>query len=134
MKVVVDTRLFITHFLAENEELRKKTKKILTDLQRPDNVGYVPTIVIHEIYKFEYENVGKDVANMRINSILKSALPITNLNSSIAITAAKLRCKYREIPTADSIVAATSMETKSDYVLTDDPHLSQIEEIKTKWI
>lgn len=134
MKVVVDTRLFITHFLAENEELRKKTKKILTDLQRPDNVGYVPTIVIHEIYKFEYENVGKDVANMRINSILKSALTITNLNSSIAITAAKLRCKYREIPTADSIVAATSMETKSDYVLTDDQHLSQIEEIKTKWI
>jgi len=134
MNVVIDTRLFIAHFLAENEEMRKKTKKILTDLQQPDNAGYVPTIVIHEIYKFEYENVGKDVANMRVNSILKSALTIADLNSSIAITAAKLRCKYREIPTADSIIAATAMETKSDYVLTDDPHLSQIDEIKTKWI
>ena len=134
MKAIIDTRLFVTHFLAENEDIRKKTKKIFTDLQQPNNTGYVPTVVIHEVYKFEYENIGREVANIRINSILRSNLRTVDLDSPIAITAAKLRCKYGELPTADSIVAATSMGTKSDYVLTDDPHLSQMEEIKTRWI
>lgn len=134
MKTVVDTRFFIVHFLAENEELKKKTRKLFVDFQQPENEGYVPTIVIHEVYKFEFETFGKDVADLRINSILKSGLNIVNLSSPIAIAAAKLRCKYSELPTADSIIAATAIEVKSDCILTDDEHMKQIREINTRWI
>jgi predicted nucleic acid-binding protein len=46
----------------------------------------------------------------------------------------KLRCKYAELPTADAIIAATAIAMSCDYILTDDKHIKQINETKTKWI
>jgi predicted nucleic acid-binding protein len=60
-------------------------------------------------------------------------LKVVNLDSSIAIQAAKLRCKYGELPTADAIIAATAIIADSDCVLTDDGHIKQIRETKTRW-
>ena len=97
-------------------------------------MGIVPSIVIHEFYKFQLENLGKDVAELRVNSLLKLNLKIVNLDIPIAIEAAKLRCKYTELPTADAIIAATAITTSSDYILTDDRHIKQIKETKTKWV
>ena len=98
------------------------------------NVGIVPSIVIHEFYKLQLENSGKDIAELRTNSILKLDLKIANLDVPIAIEAAKLRCKYAELPTADAIIAATAIALSCDYILTDDKHIKQIKETKTKWI
>jgi predicted nucleic acid-binding protein len=128
----VDTRFFLTHFLAEAESLREKSKRKITELQREN--AFVPTIVIHEIYKFEYENSGVAVADLRINSILKSTFRIVDLTVPIAIAAAKLRTRHRGLPTADSIIAATALELKSKRVVSDDPHFSKIEGVATEWI
>jgi len=133
MRAVIDTRFFILHFLA-NENTKGRSKRILYDIQREGNEGFVPTIVIHELYKFEYQTLGREVAELRVNAILKSKLKIIELTSSIAIAAAQLRCQYAELPTADAIVAASTIETASDYIVTDDAHLKQIKEIRTKWI
>ncbi len=78
--------------------------------------------------------MGKDIAELRINSILKSDLNVANLDPAIAIEAAKLRCKYAELPTADAVIAATAIVTSCEYVLTDDKHIKQIKETKTRWI
>ena len=94
----------------------------------------VPSIVILELYKIQLEDFGKEVAEMRVNSVLKLRLKLMNLDLSIAIEAAKLRCKYAELPTADAIIAATAIETASDCVLTDDNHIKQIKETKTSWL
>jgi predicted nucleic acid-binding protein len=134
MKAVIGTRFFIVHFLAEDEETRNRTRKILETLQKQANLGIVPTVVVHELYKFETENFGRDVADLRINTILKSKLSAVDLDSPTAIEAARLRCKYADLPMADAIIAATAIETSSDYVLTDDRHIKEIREIKTKWI
>ena len=134
MKAVIDTRFFIVHFLAEDEETKRKTRKILESLQRKGSLGIVPTVVVHELYKFEMENFGRDVADMRVNAILKSKLNTVDLDSSTAIEAARLRCKYADLPMADAIIAATAIGTSSDLVLTDDKHIKQIKEMKTKWI
>jgi predicted nucleic acid-binding protein len=134
MKAVIDTQFFVVHFLAEDEETKGKTRKILESLQREASLGIVPTIVIHELYKFEMENFGRDIAEMRVNVILKSKLNTIDLNLPTAIGAAQLRCKYADLPMADAIIAATAIETSSDFVLTDDRHIKGIREIKTKWI
>ncbi|MEM3546161.1 MAG: PIN domain-containing protein [Candidatus Bathyarchaeia archaeon] len=134
MKAVIDTRFFIVHFLAEDEETKSKTRRILESLQREASIGFVPTIVVHELYKFEMENFGRDVADMRVNAILKSKLKVVDLDSSTAIEAARMRCKYADLPMADAIIAATAIRTSSDFVLTDDRHIKQIKEVKTKWI
>jgi len=134
MKAVIDTRFFVVHFLAEDEETKGKTRKILESLQKKANLGIVPTIVVHELYKFEMENFGRDVADIRVNTILKSKLNAVDLDSPTAIEAARLRCKYADLPMADAIIAATAIGTSSDFVLTDDRHIKQIKEMKTKWI
>jgi len=128
----VDTRFFLTHFLAETDELKTKTSKKMVELQR--EMAVVPTIVLHEVYKFMHDNVGKDVAQLRVNSITTSRFRIIDLTTRIALTSARLRCRYRELPTADSVVAGTSMETKSRRVISDDPHFKEITEIHYEWL
>ena len=134
MKVVVDTRFLIVSLSSQDERFKKWAKSTLETLQREANTGIVPSIVIHELYKFQLQNFGKDIAEMKVNSVLKSDLKVVNLDPSIAIEAAKLRCKYAELPTADAIIAATAIAASSECVLTDDKHIKQVKETKTRWI
>jgi predicted nucleic acid-binding protein len=134
MQAIIDTRFLITHFLAPDEETKKWTKTILETLQKEPNLGIIPSIVIHEFYKFEMQTLGIDVANIRINIVLKSKLAVSDLDSDIAIEAARIRCKYADLPTADAIIAATSINSSANFVLTDDKHIRQIKETKTRWI
>jgi predicted nucleic acid-binding protein len=134
MRVVLDTRFFVETFASDDEQFKKWARTTLQTLQAKTNLGVVPSIVILEFYKIQLENLGKAIADLRTNTILKSDLKITNLDPPIAIEAAKLRCKYAELPTADVIIAATSVTTSCDYIITDDKHIKQIKEIKTKWI
>lgn len=98
MQAIIDTRFLITHFLASDEETKKWTKTTLEALQEEPNLGIIPSIVIHEFYKFEMQTLGIDIANLRINIIMKSNLTITDLDSAIAIEAARLRCRYKNCP------------------------------------
>lgn len=132
MPLTVDTHFFLTHYLADTDQLKQKTSRKMAELQR--ETAIVPTIVLHEIYKFMFENVRKDVAQLRVNSILASGFRIVDLTTRIALTSANLRCQYRALPTADSIVVATSIETKSRRVLSDDPHFKEIHEIRSEWL
>jgi len=132
MPLTVDTRFFLTHYLADTDQLKQNTSQKMAGLQR--DTAIVPTIVLHEIYKFMFENVGKDVAQLRVNSILTSRFKIVDLTTKIALLSAHLRCQYGDLPTADSIVAATSIETKSRRVLSDDPHFKEIHEIRSEWL
>ena len=134
MKAVIDTRFFMTSLESKDEQFGKWAKATLQALQTKANMGIVPSIVIHEFYKLQLEDSGKDVAELRTSSILKLDLEIANLDVPVAIQAAKLRCKYAELPTADAIIAATAIALGCDYVLTDDKHIKQIKETKTKWI
>lgn len=133
MRAVLDTRFFIAGLTSEDELFNKWTRATLDALERKTNLGIVPSVVILELYKFQLQHFGKEVAEIRVNSVLKSTLKIVNLDPSIAVEAAKLRCKYAELPTADAIIAATAIKTTSECVLTDDNHIRQIKETKTRW-
>lgn len=134
MKAVMDTQFLLLHFLTDDERTKKWTKMTLETLQQTRNLGIVPSITVHEFYKFAFEKWGKDVADLRVNYILQSRLSVLDLDVAIAIEAAKLRCRYAELPTADAIIAATAIMSSSDCVLTDDRHIKQIRETKTRWL
>lgn len=97
-------------------------------------MAVVPTIVLHEVYKLVADIAGKDVADLRVSSILKSNFSVIDLTSDIAILSAQIRNKYKGLPTADAIIAATAIKTKSKRVLSDDPHFKGIKEIKVQWL
>ncbi len=132
MPPTLDTRFFLTHFFADTEDLRRRTSRKMAELRRA--MAIVPTIVLHEVYKFQFENIGKDVAELRLDTLMKSGFTFVDLDPKIALTSARLRCHHKKLPTADAIVAATAIETKSGRVVSDDPHFREIKTIKTEWI
>jgi predicted nucleic acid-binding protein len=132
MPPTLDTRFFLTHFLADTENLKRKTAKKMAEFQRA--MAIVPTIVLHEIYKFQFENMGREVAEMRLDTIMKSGFTLVDLDPKIAVTSAQLRCRHKQLPTADAIVVATAIETKSGRVVSDDPHFREVKAIRTEWI
>lgn len=128
----VDTRFFLTHFLADSDTLKQKVKSKMGELRKESAI--VPTIVIHEVYKFEYQKLGRDTADIDLRSIEKAGFEIAELTIGVAKMAAVLRCRYRNLPTADSIIVATAIEHNSSIVVSDDDHFSKIKEIRTEWI
>jgi predicted nucleic acid-binding protein len=133
MKAVLDTR-FLVASLAGDQQFQNWSRQTLQTLQKKENLGVIPSIVCHEFYKYSLETKGKEVAEIRVNSLLKLDVEKVDLDIPIAVQAAKLRCKYAELPTADAIIAATGVVLGCDYILTDDRHLRQVKEVKTKWI
>lgn len=120
------------HFSADTEDLKDRTRTLMHELQRES--AYLPTIVIHELYKEQFETVGKDAAETRLNIITQGTFEIVNLDIGIAKEAGRLRCGNPTLPTADAIIAATAITTRSLRVVTDDPHFKAIREIKTDWV
>ena len=116
----------------EGLELRERTRKMMRELQAESAI--LPTIVAHELYKEQIETLGKDTAETRLNIIMQSSIEIVKLDVEIAKEAARLRCQHSALPTADAIIAATAITTRSLRVVTDDTHFKAIKEIRVEWV
>jgi predicted nucleic acid-binding protein len=128
----IDTRFFLTHFTADTIELKSQTRKKMHELEAESAI--LPTIVLHELYKIQCETVGKDTAEIRTNLILNSNFTVVDFGVEISRVAGRVRCQIPKLPTADGIIAATAITTKSLRVVTDDPHFDLVKEIKTEWL
>jgi predicted nucleic acid-binding protein len=134
MRAVVDTRFFIDSLIVGDLQFQNWSRTTLQTLQKTGNSGIIPSLVIHEFYQFLLKNLGKDVAELQLSTVLKLDFEMANLDVPIAVEAAKLRCKYAELPTADAVIAATGIVLECEYVLTDDRHIRLVKEVKTRWI
>jgi len=92
---------------------------------------YTSAITIHELFKLTLEKEGKEVAELRTQLVLKE-FKVLPVESKIAKLSAEIRSRYR-IPMADSMIAATS-KFHGLTCVTDDPHISQLKQFKTRWI
>lgn len=60
-------------------------------------------------------------------------MEILPLTANIAKQAGALRVKYQEkIPWGDCLIAATAIENEAESIVTEDPHYSQIKEIRAR--
>lgn len=128
----MDTRFFIEHFYSDEAETRRKTSKRLREL-RERKLGILPTIVIGEVIRITCEKRGKEEADARYLSLLRSGLQIEDLNRNVAREAGLLKCRYRDIPMGDCTIAATAIIKKAK-VLSDDQHFDIIRDVKRVWI
>lgn len=132
MKAVLDSRFLIEHYYTTNTETRQKTSRKLRELiQR--NEGILPTIVISETIQTVCQKIGKEEAETCYTTITQSGLQIINLTPTIAKQAGLLKCKYKNTPMGDCIIAATAI-TNQAKILSDDPHYDTITETKRTWI
>jgi len=126
-KTVYDTRFLIEHYYSRDHEVLRKTKEEI----RKTKERYISAIVIHEVYQLTLKREGRETAILRTN-LLEKDFKIVDVDSEIAKGSAELRHKYKT-SMADSIIAATSLSLNA-VCFSDDPHLENIKEIKTKWI
>ena len=132
MKEVLDTRFLTEYFYSTQTETKQKTTRKLNELVRTKE-GILPTIVISEIIQLTCEKRGKDMAESRYQALIQSGLQIQNLTPTIARQAGLLKCKYKNTPMGDCIIAATAI-TDQARILSDDPHYDTIKETKRTWI
>jgi len=128
----VDTRFLIEHFYSDKPDTKTKTSKKLRELvQRAE--GIIPTLVLGEVARITCEKRGREEANIRYLSLLRSGLQIEELTPDVAKDAGLLKCRYRDVPMGDCIVASFAI-TKGARVLSDDTHFDVIKEINRIWI
>ncbi len=126
-KNIYDTRFFIEHYYAQETRTIQRTKEIIQNAKEK----YVSTIAIHEIYRLTLQKEGRETAKLR-TTLLQKDFKTVDVDPKIAITSAEIRHKHR-ISMAGSIIVATALTLKA-ICITDDPHIRNIKEIKTKWI
>jgi predicted nucleic acid-binding protein len=124
-KAVYDTRFFMEFYNSKDPALLEKIRK-----EKYRREKYVSTIVIHELYKLSLANEGRETAKLKVN-FLKQEFKIIPVDNQIAETSAELRQKYK-LSMGDSMIAATALSLNA-VCFSDDPHFSQIKEIKTVW-
>lgn len=132
MKEVVDTRFLIEHFYSDQTEIKNRTTKKLRELIE-NREGLLPTIVISEVVQATCEKRGREEAGIRYLALVRSGLQIQTLNQDTAKEAGLLKCRHKNIPIGDCIIAATAIINKAK-VVTDDKHFEEIKEIKRSWI
>lgn len=133
MILVLDTTFLILHYFSDDEAVLAKTREGLRVSRKLGNKGILPTIVLAEFYAQTYKRTGRDVADKYFREIVNSGLDIASLTQEVSYQAGLLRAKYQEkVPWGDCIVAATALLNKAKFVVTEDPHFTEISEIEVR--
>lgn len=133
MILVLDTTFLILHYFSDDETILTKTRETLRTSRKLGNKGILPTIVLAEFYAQTYKRAGKEVADRHFREVVNSGLEVIPLTEQISYQAGLLRVKYQEkVPWGDCIVAATAVQSRAKFVMTEDPHLMGVKEIEAR--
>jgi len=122
-----DTRFLVELFYSTNENTQNKIRTIL--LNSKPNI--LSTAALSELYKLTLEKEGKDVAEIRANTISKD-FRLVDVDKEVAIQAAIIKHRHG-IPFADSLIASTA-KVLGVPCYTDDPHFHDIAGLSVKWL
>lgn len=92
----------------------------------------LPSIVMAEFLKIAGSMIGIQTAIRNINILKERGMKVRSIDEDLALEAGKLLLKSRNVPFADSLIAAFVSKRIAEYVLTDDPHFT-ILDCRTKW-
>ena len=126
MKVCLDTNIFIA--VKNKEPNFEFSEKIMDAIEDKQVEGVISTIVLAEVLVGFYQNDEKKEANRFLSSALLN-YEIVPLNISNAQNAAKIRAKDK-IKLPDAIINATVLETKSNFLISNDISLIKKSKIK----
>lgn len=89
--------------------------------------GLVSVVTLTELIKIGGTK-HKEKMHNNLNSLINSNLIFVDINHNIAMRAGELRLKY-EIPTIDSLIAATGIVENVKHILTDDSHFNPLKNL-----
>lgn len=112
--ILIDT-MHITDLLLEDSHF-----ELAQAVQNKKITGIVSVITLTELVKTSGMK-NKDLMRSILYRLISSNLIFLDVTQKIAITAGEIRLKY-DIPTADSLIAATGVVENVKHILTDDEH------------
>jgi predicted nucleic acid-binding protein len=125
--VLYDTRFLAATYYPKNEEKAARVRRELAGTISRS----ISSVSVYEVYKLSLEAEGKQTAELRIR-LLRQDFTIVNVDWALAKEAALVWKKYK-VPMADAIIAATAMRMKAPCV-TNDEHLLNMKELKSRWV
>jgi predicted nucleic acid-binding protein len=130
---IFETRFFIYFFASTETRIQRQLLKLLDKY----STRLVSVITLFEIYKLSLEREGREIAETRVARI-RGEFTVVPVDDPIAIRGAQLKhaAKVRnneDVPMADSLIAATSILSKTVCV-TDSPHFDKIPQVKHTWL
>lgn len=130
MTSAADTRLLLTLQFPPDEAIRDKVQAFV---QKELAHGIIlPSIVLTEFVKIAGTKIGRDAALDTIRMLKEHGMKVRAIDEELALEAGKLLLKHRNVPFADSLIAAFTSSKIAGYVLSDDPHFKTLGS-KTKW-
>ena len=132
MKEILNSKFLVTHYSTDDEKVLSRTRTKLAAL-RKERRGILPTIVIAEVTNVVCREGGRDKALAQLRALEHSGLEVVPLDVGLARDAGLLRCRHRDLPMADCIIAATALQL-GGRVVTNDPHFSKVKGLRTTWI
>ncbi len=119
-KLLIDT-MYIEAILSKDESLYTDFADAIDDGKI---IGISSTVSLTELIK----NLGmKDANSMQttVRQLKSSEIILVNVTQKIAARAGELRLRY-DIPTVDSLIAATGIVENVGHILTDDDHFGPL--------
>jgi predicted nucleic acid-binding protein len=127
---VADTRILLALQFYSDEATREKVKAFVQkELARGITL---PSIVLSEFIKIASPKIGLQGAVRTLNLLKERGMKVKPVDEDVALGAGKLLLKHRDVPFADSLIAAFVHCKMAEYVLSDDPHF-QVLGTKTRW-
>jgi predicted nucleic acid-binding protein len=125
MKYCADTWFFI-----ELSKQEPKALKIINTLKKSKNILIVPSVVILELTRRAIRTGTKKYVDDLINTMksVKNIL-IAECDVDIAEKAGEISAVFN-IPSIDSIIAATSIINKCNKLISDDSHFNKLKKSK----
>ena len=121
-----EPRLFVEYFCSGDAEFLRKLKDELRSVKE----RMVSTLTVYEIHRINLKREGKDVAVLRSDTIRKNS-KVVDVDYETTVRSAELRSGH-QMPMADSIIAARAQIYQCS-IFSDDAHLKEIQNLKTKW-
>jgi predicted nucleic acid-binding protein len=131
MTSAVDTRLLLTLEFPPDNITRDKARSFVQ--KELVNGMIFPSIVLSEFLKIAGSKIGIQGAIRTINVLKERGAKVKSIDEELALEAGRLLLKHRDVPFADSLVAAFASIGTVDYILSDDPHFTALG-TRTKWL
>ena len=130
MTSAADTRLLLTLEFPPDSITHDKARSLVQ--KELANGMIFPSIVLSEFLKIAGSKIGIQGATRTINVLKERGAKVKSIDEELALEAGKLLLN-RDVPFADSLVAAFVSSGTVDYILSDDPHFITLG-TGTKWL
>jgi predicted nucleic acid-binding protein len=115
-----------TWFLIELGKSEPKATKIVKNLGKHKNSLIIPSVVILELTRFSIRNGKKPILDELIKSIQwHQSIDIVDCDLKISKEAGELSANYN-IPSVDSIIAATAIIHNCHRLISEDNHFQKL--------